>query len=94
VFLYILNIELFNSQVNVDFGFGIFNVFPFIILQLIGLLFVGFFAKINQRNEMKKIALIEKMEDKNQLLQKELEIVNLKLQGQPEATLVPSEITE
>ena len=82
VFLYILNMELFNSVVDIDFGFAVVSFMPLILLQLIGLLFVLAFFFLDMNRESKKINAIQKLTDKNTILEKDIEITNLKLENQ------------
>ncbi len=94
IFLYILNIELFNSVVDIDFGFFVLSFIPLVMLQMIGLIFVLAFYYLDKNKETKKKIEIERLYDKNTIQQKELEIVNLKLENKAiENTIVeiPSE---
>lgn len=78
LFLYILNYELFNSVANVDFGFGIFGIMPIVLMQVIGLFFLGLLFYTDKIKEINKRIQIEKLETKNTLLAKDLEIKKLK----------------
>lgn len=78
LYLYILNYELFNSIANVDFGFGIFGSMPIVLVQIIGLFFIGLLFFTDKLKETNKKIQIEKLEAKNILLAKDLEIKQLK----------------
>lgn len=78
LFLYILNYELFNSVANVDLGFGIFGIMPIVLMQVIGLFFLGLLFYTDKIKEINKRIQIEKLETKNTLLAKDLEIKKLK----------------
>ena len=93
VFLYTLNFELFNSSVNVDFGFGVFSTMPLILIQLIGLVFILLFVFIDKNKALKNTLLVERLEDRNKILLKDLEINQLKLKNilLAEQTVIPAE---
>lgn len=78
VFLYILNFEVFNSQVDIDFGFGIFSTMPIILLQVVGFVFTLLFYFLGQKADTKFNNAIEKLEDNILILEKDIEISNLK----------------
>lgn len=78
VFLYILNFEVFNSQVDIDFGFGIFSTMPLILLQVVGFVFALLFFLTGQKADAKHALAIDKLEDKILILEKDIEISNLK----------------
>lgn len=80
VFLYVLNFELFNSQVNMDFGFGVYNTMPILFIVMIGLLFLILFVLIGNYTEKRSKSAVSKLESRIALLEKDLEIKDLKQQ--------------
>jgi uncharacterized membrane protein len=78
-FLYVLNYEVFNSIVNLDFGFGIYSIMPIVLIQILGLLFVLGFYFNNKNSEFKHNIEIERHETKYKILQQEHEIEMLKM---------------
>ena len=82
VFLYILNMELFNSVVDVDFGFAIVSFMPLILLQVVGLLFVLSFYFLDKNREITNLNTVQKLTDQKTILEKDIEINNLKFANQ------------
>lgn len=80
VFLYILNFDLFNSQVNMDFGFGVYNTMPILYIIVIGLVFLLLFVLIGNYVEKRNKSIVSSLESKIALLEKDLEINDLKQQ--------------
>lgn len=80
VFLYVLNFELFNSIVNMDFGFDVFATMPILIMLFIGLLFILLFILIGNNDDKKYKMIMTQLESKISLLEKDLEIKDLKQQ--------------
>lgn len=78
LFLYILNFEVFNSEVRLDFGFKILTTMPIILVQVLGLLFVVIFFFVEKFKEIRNSIQIQTLETKINLLMKDLEIKDLK----------------
>ncbi|MFD0834657.1 hypothetical protein ACFQ0I_02690 [Mariniflexile aquimaris] len=63
VFLLILNWNLFSSSINIDLGFGVFNMPPLILLQVIGLLALIAFAVLDGMKDLKREVKISELQN-------------------------------
>lgn len=88
-FLYVLNFELFNSVVNMDFGFDIITTMPILLILIVSLIFILIYVMIGNNNEKSKNTIIDQLESKIKLLEKDLEINDLK--NQVELKAIPEE---
>ena len=63
VFLLILNWNLFSSTINIDLGFGVFNMPPLILLQVIGLVALIAFAILDGIKDLKREVKISELQN-------------------------------
>lgn len=78
ILLLTLNWDLFTTAVVVDMAFGEFNAFPFLILQIFGVIVIGLFALIDGFQDLKWKVKISGLEKTILTLQKDAEIAELK----------------
>lgn len=63
VFLLILNWNLFSSSINIDLGFGVYNMPPLILLQVIGLVALIAFAILDGMKDLKREVKISELQN-------------------------------
>lgn len=78
ILLFVLNWDLFTTALDFDLGFGTYRVFPFFVLQIIGLVLMGIFALVDGMKDLKREVLITDLQKKLLELQKDTEIAKLK----------------
>ena len=80
ILLFLLNWDLFTTTWEFNFGFGVFNTLPFLILQIFGAIIIGILILLNgMRNLLKEISIAE-LRKRNSKLKKDAEIAKLKQQ--------------
>ncbi len=93
IFVFVLNWDLFTTQLDLDLGFGLFTLLPFLVLQLFGLLVLVIFAIVDGMKDLKRELKISELQNKVVQLEKDVEITFLKrnqLQKieEPEVTII------
>lgn len=84
VFLLILNWNLFSSSINLDLGFGVYNMPPLIMLQIIGLVALIIFAVLDGVKDLKREVVISELQ--KTILGLEKDAVITKLQNKNKLT--------
>lgn len=90
VFLLILNWNLFSSSINIDLGFGVFNMPPLILLQVIGLVALIVFAILDGIKDLKREVKISELQ--NTILGLEKDTIINALQSKLKSTTAKEEI--
>ncbi len=78
ILLFVLNWDLFTTVVNVDLGFGSYNLWPFFLLQIFGALLLGIFALVDGMKDLKREVKISELQNRVMQLEKDIEINYLK----------------
>lgn len=78
ILLFVLNWDLFTTSVSFDMGFGTFHAWPFLILQLFGLILLAGFSVFDGIKDLKREIKISELQNRITQMQKDAEIANLK----------------
>lgn len=76
IFLLILNWNLFSSSINIDLGFGVFNIPPLVLIQIIGLVALVIFALLDGVKDLKREVLVSDLQKQILSLEKD-SIINV-----------------
>ncbi len=87
ILLFVLNWDLFTTVVNVDLGFGSYNLLPFFLLQIFGALILGIFALVDGMKDLKREVKISELQNRAIQLEKDIEIISLKESRKNESDL-------
>ncbi|WP_372754817.1 hypothetical protein [Mariniflexile sp.] len=91
-FLLILNFNLFSTSINIDLGFGIFQMPPLILVQVIGLVALIAFAIIDGFKELRREVEVSEFQKTILGLEKDSLINNLqhKLKSNNTIEVIPN----
>ncbi|RMG85751.1 MAG: hypothetical protein D6714_05410 [Bacteroidetes bacterium] len=81
IYVAALNWEVFKTVLNMDLGFGTVSMPPFIVLFVLGLLIMLAMWFFEYRKDLKTYILFLEKEARIQLLEKEMEVKDVKMEN-------------